>query len=146
MFQCCPQSWSNSGSSFLEEDGYSRRVPTKRFSRNHVFKNVWHIFFRNCLEIEIQGYIMIFSSLKTWCLRDVGNPPHVNHVHVALRHVSKVICKTISNDDHIILHYISICIRTDRIIRSSFVANEWLKIVKKSVGFFPSSFPISFSI
>lgn len=67
---------------------------------------------------------MVFSSLKTWCLRDVGDPPQVNHVHVALRYVSKVICKTISNNEHIILHYIYICIRTDGIILNSFVANE----------------------
>ena len=42
----------------------------------------------------------------------------------------------------IILHYIAICIRTDGIILNSFVANEWLKGVKKYLGFFPSSFPI----
>ena len=35
----------------------------------------------------------------------------------------------------IILHHISICIRIDGIILNSFVANEWLKIVKKSLGF-----------
>ena len=96
-----PQRLSNSGSRFLKEYGYNRRVPTKRFPRNNVFKNIWHIFFRNCVEIEIQGYIIIFSSLKTWCLRDVGDPSHVNHVRVALRYVNKVICKTISNNDHI---------------------------------------------
>ena len=100
-FNVAPKDWAIAEADFLRRMGTIGESQPSDFLGIMFSRTSDTSFSGIAWEIEIQGYIIIFSSLKTWCLRDVGDPSHVNHVRVALRYVSKVICKKISNNDHI---------------------------------------------